>query len=65
MVHLSVNIDYVAVIRESRKTDEPDPVFAAGIVEIAGAHGMTAHLREDRRHIIDRDVRIFLLLTWS
>ena len=58
MVHLSINVDYVAVIRESRKTDEPDPVFAAGIVEIAGAHGITAHLREDRRHIADRDVRI-------
>jgi len=58
MKHLSVNIDYVAVIRESRKTVEPDPVFAAGIVEMAGAHGITAHLREDRRHIVDRDVRI-------
>jgi len=58
MKHLSVNIDYVAVIRESRKTVEPDPVFAAGIVEMAGAHGITAHLREDRRHIVDRDVRL-------
>lgn len=58
MAYLSVNIDYVAVIRESRKTDEPDPVYAAGIVELAGAHGITAHLREDRRHIVDRDVRI-------
>jgi pyridoxine 5-phosphate synthase len=58
MVHLSVNVDYVAVIRESRKTVEPDPVFAAGIVEMAGAHGITAHLREDRRHIVDRDVRL-------
>ena len=58
MKHLSINIDYVAVIRESRKTVEPDPVFAAGIVEMAGAHGITAHLREDRRHIVDRDVRI-------
>jgi pyridoxine 5-phosphate synthase len=57
-MHLSVNVDYVAVIRESRKTDEPDPVFAAGIVEMAGAHGITAHLREDRRHIVDRDVRV-------
>jgi len=57
-MHLSVNVDYVAVIRESRKTVEPDPVFAAGIVELAGAHGITAHLREDRRHIVDRDVRI-------
>lgn len=58
MTYLSVNVDYVAVIRESRKTDEPDPVYAAGIVELAGAHGITAHLREDRRHIVDRDVRI-------
>ena len=58
MAYLSVNIDYVAVIRESRKTDEPDPVYAAGIAELAGAHGITAHLREDRRHIVDRDVRI-------
>jgi len=57
-MHLSVNVDYVAVIRESRKTVEPDPVFAAGIIEMAGAHGITAHLREDRRHIVDRDVRI-------
>jgi len=58
MVHLSVNVDYVAVIRESRKTVEPDPVFAAGIVEMAGAHGITAHLREDRRHIVDRDIKL-------
>jgi len=58
MKHLSVNVDYVAVIREARKTVEPDPVFAAGIVEMAGAHGITAHLREDRRHIVDRDIRI-------
>lgn len=58
MKHLSVNVDYVAVIRESRKTDEPDPVFAVGIVEMAGAHGITAHLREDRRHIVDRDIRL-------
>lgn len=57
-MYLSVNVDYVAVIRESRRTDEPDPVFAAGIVEMAGAHGITAHLREDRRHISDRDIRI-------
>ncbi|MBT4485110.1 MAG: pyridoxine 5'-phosphate synthase [Candidatus Latescibacteria bacterium] len=58
MLHLSVNVDYVAVIRESRKTVEPDPIFAAGIVEMAGAHGITAHLREDRRHIVDRDIRL-------
>lgn len=58
MAYLSVNVDYVAYIRQARRTDEPDPVFAAGIVEIAGAHGITAHLREDRRHILDRDVRL-------
>jgi pyridoxine 5-phosphate synthase len=58
MPYLSVNVDYIAVIRESRKTDEPDPVFAAGIIELAGAHGITAHLREDRRHISDRDIRL-------
>ncbi|MFC1511677.1 pyridoxine 5'-phosphate synthase [Candidatus Latescibacterota bacterium] len=58
MPYLSVNIDYVAVIREARQTDEPDPVIAAGIVELAGAHGITAHLREDRRHIVDRDIRL-------
>ncbi len=58
MAYLSVNIDYVAVIRQARKTVEPDPVFAAGMVEMAGAHGITAHLREDRRHIVDRDIRL-------
>lgn len=58
MAYLSVNVDFVAVIRQQRRTDEPDPVFAAGIVEMAGAHGITAHLREDRRHIHDRDIRL-------
>lgn len=58
MAYLSVNVDYVAVIRESRKTDEPDPVFTAGIIEMAGAQGITAHLREDRRHIQDRDLEL-------
>jgi len=58
MAYLSVNVDYVAVIRESRKTDEPDPVYAAGLIELAGAQGITAHLREDRRHIVDRDIRL-------
>lgn len=58
MAYLSVNVDYVAYIRQTRRTDEPDPVFAAGLVELAGAHGITAHLREDRRHIIDRDIRL-------
>jgi len=55
---LGVNIDHIATIREARKTDEPDPVFAAYLAEIAGADGITVHLREDRRHIQDRDVEI-------
>ena len=51
-----VNIDHVATVREARKTDEPDPVEAARVAEAAGADGITAHLREDRRHINDRDI---------
>lgn len=58
MAYLSVNVDYVSYIRQARRTDEPDPAFAAGIVELAGAQGITAHLREDRRHIVDRDIRV-------
>ncbi len=53
-----VNIDHVATVREARRTDEPDPVRAAVLVELAGADGITVHLREDRRHIHDRDVRL-------
>lgn len=53
-----VNVDHVATVREARKTDEPDPARAAVLVELAGADGITVHLREDRRHIRDRDVRI-------
>jgi pyridoxine 5-phosphate synthase len=53
---LYVNIDHVATLREARKTDEPDPVEAARYCEDAGADGITVHLREDRRHIQDRDV---------
>lgn len=53
-----VNVDHVATVREARKTDEPDPARAAVLVELAGADGITVHLREDRRHIQDRDVRI-------
>jgi pyridoxine 5-phosphate synthase len=55
---LSVNIDHIATIREARGELEPDPVIAAGICEIAGAEGIVCHLREDRRHINDRDVRL-------
>jgi pyridoxine 5-phosphate synthase len=55
-LRLYVNIDHIATVREARKTDEPDPVAAAAICETAGADGITVHLREDRRHIQDRDV---------
>ncbi|MGL5696747.1 MAG: pyridoxine 5'-phosphate synthase, partial [Plesiomonas shigelloides] len=55
---LGVNIDHIATIRNARGTIYPDPVNAAFIAEQAGADGITVHLREDRRHITDRDVRI-------
>jgi pyridoxine 5-phosphate synthase len=55
---LSVNIDHIATIREARKGTEPEPVAAAVLAELAGAEGVIAHLREDRRHIHDRDVRL-------
>ena len=58
MIALHINIDHVATVRQARQISEPDPVIAAGLVELAGADGITIHLREDRRHIIDRDVRI-------
>lgn len=58
MPTLGVNIDHVATIRQARRTVEPDPVAAAVLVELAGADGITVHLREDRRHIQDRDVRV-------
>ncbi len=58
MPELMVNIDHVATLREARGIHYPDPVFAAGIAEMAGATGIITHLREDRRHIKDRDVRI-------
>ena len=56
MLTLGVNIDHVATIRQARKTVEPDPIAAAVLAELAGADGITAHLREDRRHIQDRDI---------
>jgi pyridoxine 5-phosphate synthase len=56
MVKLAINVDHVATIREARGINEPDPVLAAGICELAGAEGIVVHLREDRRHIQDRDV---------
>lgn len=58
MVTLGVNIDHIATIRQARKTYEPDPIEAAFIAEKNGADGITVHLREDRRHIQDRDLRI-------
>ncbi|MDX2244795.1 MAG: pyridoxine 5'-phosphate synthase [Leptolyngbyaceae cyanobacterium bins.302] len=58
MPTLGVNIDHVATIRQARRTVEPEPVAAAVLAELAGADGITAHLREDRRHIQDRDVRL-------
>jgi len=58
MPQLGVNIDHVATVRQARLTNEPDPVHAAVLAELGGADGITVHLREDRRHIQDRDVRI-------
>ena len=58
MMRLAVNVDHVATLREARGISEPDPVLAAGICELAGAEGIVVHLREDRRHIQDRDVLI-------
>jgi pyridoxine 5-phosphate synthase len=59
-MRLYVNIDHVATVRQARKTDEPDPMRAAVLVEMAGADGVTVHLREDRRHIQDRDVALLM-----
>ena len=56
MIELGVNIDHVATIRQARRTYEPDPVWAAAEAHLGGADGITFHLREDRRHIQDRDV---------
>lgn len=58
MPTLGVNIDHVATVRQARRTTEPDPVWAAAMAEIGGADQITVHLREDRRHIQDRDIRI-------
>jgi pyridoxine 5-phosphate synthase len=57
-LHLGVNVDHVATLRQARGTRYPDPLFAALIAEKAGADSITVHLREDRRHIQDRDVRL-------
>jgi pyridoxine 5-phosphate synthase len=63
MIELGVNIDHVATVREARKTHEPDPVWAAVEAHLGGADGITVHLREDRRHIQDHDVRRLRELT--
>jgi pyridoxine 5-phosphate synthase len=55
---LGVNIDHVATLRQARKGDEPDPLMAAPLAILGGADGITVHLREDRRHIVDRDLRL-------
>ena len=58
MVELGVNIDHVATLRQARRGDQPDPVAAAVLAELGGADSITIHLREDRRHIQDRDLRV-------
>ncbi len=58
MIRLHINVDHVATVREARRTDEPDPARAAVLAELGGADGITVHLREDRRHIQERDVRL-------
>ena len=58
LLHLGVNVDHVATLRQARRTTYPDPLFAALVAEQAGADSITIHLREDRRHIQDRDVRL-------
>ncbi len=58
MMRLGVNIDHIATIRQARGGTEPDPVIAAGLAELAGADGIVCHLREDRRHIQDRDLQL-------
>ena len=58
MPRLGVNIDHIATVRQARLTNEPDPLHAAVLAEMGGADGITVHLREDRRHIQDRDLRL-------
>src|SRR6185312_7669521 len=58
MIRLGVNIDHVATVRQARRAPEPDPVAVAVLALLGGADGITVHLREDRRHIQDRDVRL-------
>src|SRR5437763_15867003 len=63
MIELGVNIDHVATVRQARRTYEPDPVWAAVEAHLGGADGITCHLREDRRHVQDEDVRRLRELT--
>jgi len=58
MARLAVNVDHIATVRQARGVEEPDPVMAAGLAELAGADCIICHLREDRRHINDRDLRL-------
>ncbi len=58
MARLAINVDHIATVRQARLAPEPDPVAAAMLAELAGAHGIVVHLREDRRHIHDRDVAV-------
>ncbi|MGM0454223.1 MAG: pyridoxine 5'-phosphate synthase, partial [Thermodesulfobacteriota bacterium] len=58
MASLAVNVDHIATLRQARGADYPDPVHAAVLAELGGADGIVVHLREDRRHIQDRDVRL-------
>lgn len=59
-MRLHINVDHVATVRQARRTDEPDPVRAAVLAELGGADGITVHLREDRRHVQDRDVLLLM-----
>src|SRR6516165_7025023 len=65
MIRLGVNIDHVATVRQARRAEEPDPAAAAVLALLGGADGITVHLREDRRHIQDRDVRLLRQLITS
>ncbi len=60
MVYLGVNIDHVATVRQARRSREPDPIHAAMLAELGGADSITIHLREDRRHIQDRDLNVLM-----
>ena len=62
---LYINVDHVATLRQARRGDEPSPVEAAAICEVAGADGITAHLREDSRHIQDADVEALATMSKS